>query len=194
MDCCNVCCETYKGRTTKVECIHCNYSSCNKCCKTYILSSINEAKCMSCHKFWNRDYLISNFTYSFVNKEYKKHLETLLFEREQSKFPDTQVVISRRREIVELREKMLDLHREITGKYDKIRDIENKYYDDSKDINVGCSCDNKIIFGGTKCDKCTFEKTSCPMCFSMCYKVTDQVYCSKCFCLFSDTTKEIFVK
>jgi len=96
---CSICVENYNISTRKqVDCFYCDYSACRSCCETYIL---NEAKpcCMNteCNKEWTRKFIVDNFTNAFVTKKYKKHLEDVLFERERSLMPETQVVIERQK-------------------------------------------------------------------------------------------------
>jgi len=48
---------------------------------------------MSCRKGWSREILTTNFTYKFVSKTYKERRENLLYEREKSMMPATQVFV-----------------------------------------------------------------------------------------------------
>jgi hypothetical protein len=98
---CSVCCEPFSSKNRKVVCKHCNYECCSDCNKRYILSIVNEAKCMNpiCGKVWDREYLISIFSYAFVNTEYKKHREDLLYDLEIAKLQETQLVIEHRKKI-----------------------------------------------------------------------------------------------
>lgn len=96
---CSICVENYNNSTRKpVICFYCDYSACRSCCETYIL---NEAKpcCMNtqCDKEWTRKFIVDNFTNAFVTKKYKKHIEDVLFERERSLMPETQLIIERQR-------------------------------------------------------------------------------------------------
>ncbi len=97
---CNICVENYNNSTRKqVDCFYCDYSACRSCCETYIL---NETKphCMNskCDKEWTRKFIVNNFTNAFVTKKYKQHLEDVLFERERSLMPETQIYIEKQKE------------------------------------------------------------------------------------------------
>ena len=88
-----VCCEKFnKSDHKKVTCNYCNYDCCVSCMKKYILGMQEHARCMnnSCKKVWNRESLLSKFTKTFVNQEYKKHRENLLFEQQKALMPATQ--------------------------------------------------------------------------------------------------------
>lgn len=135
---CNVCVEQYTFRNSKVTCFHCNFESCRQCCKQFLLNSINDAKCMNCDKMWDREFLVKSFPYSFVDKEYKKYKENLLFEREKSKLPETQAIIEHRERISGYREKIQKLKDEIIQKREEIRLLERARWDERYDsVKVG---------------------------------------------------------
>ena len=125
---CEVCCQTFNKKSTKVECIHCKYSACRGCCKTYILSSINEAKCMNCKKLWNREFLIESLTYTFINTEYKKHLENIMFEIQKSKLPDTQNVIETRRTDKKIKDEIEELNKQMVSVKNNIYALSRAHY------------------------------------------------------------------
>ena len=108
---CFVCFEAIIGKNKKILCKHCNFESCTSCTKKYILDSINEASCMSplCKKIFDRDYLISVFSYTFINKEYKKHREDLLFDLEKAKFQETLAYIEPIRELENIGKQISEL-------------------------------------------------------------------------------------
>ncbi len=112
---CSICVENYNNSTRKqVDCFYCDYSACRSCCETYIL---NEAKpcCMNteCNKEWTRKFIVDNFTNAFVTKKYKKHLENVLFERERSLMPETQIVIERQKAEEKLKNAEIELKSEL---------------------------------------------------------------------------------
>jgi hypothetical protein len=54
---------------------------------------------MKCKKPWTREHQNAILKPSFVNKELKKHLEQVMFDRERAQFPETIMVIEDRRQI-----------------------------------------------------------------------------------------------
>jgi len=48
---------------------------------------------MDCKHEWNLEFLCANFTKKYINKDLKSHRENILFERERSYFPATQIII-----------------------------------------------------------------------------------------------------
>lgn len=144
---CNICLEKYNKKITndeetyrtgnKISCIKCNYSSCTHCTKRYLLESPNEARCMNCKHTWTRDFLVQNFTKIFINKDYRKHREEMLFEREKSFIPNTMIIINKENEIKELHRQKEQLRKEYDEKiYNldvKIWNLENS--SNKKEVN-----------------------------------------------------------
>jgi hypothetical protein len=50
---------------------------------------------MGCRREWNREFLDSIMTKTFVDNEYKKHREEVLFQREKSMLPETMPYVER---------------------------------------------------------------------------------------------------
>ena len=93
MEICNICCENFTKVLRKpVQCPICNFKTCQSCIKKYILNSINEAHCMNpdCSVVWTRQFLIDNFTISFINGPYAKSRTDILYDYEKSLLPETQ--------------------------------------------------------------------------------------------------------
>ena len=79
---CNICCEM-----TKVfECDECKYKCCVECFDQVTLSSINEAVCINCQVYFDRNVLVNKLGKSWYEKKYKLHLYELLFQREEIQF------------------------------------------------------------------------------------------------------------
>jgi hypothetical protein len=91
---CPICCEIYNQTTRKkVKCNFCSYTTCVGCFKIYCLNSYTEPNCMSCKKRWARDFLVSFLSKNYINNEYKKHQENMLFEKEIAMIPSTQIYL-----------------------------------------------------------------------------------------------------
>lgn len=83
---CQICTESFNRSNRKcITCPKCDLSSCRICCEKYILSSINEAHCMSCKNEWDKNFMILSFTKKFVNVTYKEFLADLCYNREKAK-------------------------------------------------------------------------------------------------------------
>ena len=95
MSSCNVCVEDYnKTSRTKVTC-KCGFEACRNCIKTYLVDvdQMNDAHCMSCKVQWDRQFLTSSFEKTFMTKTWKNHRENILYERELSMMPETQIYV-----------------------------------------------------------------------------------------------------
>lgn len=138
---CPVCCEIYNNTPVrkKIEC-PCGFNCCVSCVKTYILDDINNAKCMSCKKEWNREFLINNISYTFVDKEYKKHREDILMDQQMSKMEETQVIIEQEKEIDKIRKEVSEINNMISHltikKYKLEEQIHNLRYYNNKNVNI----------------------------------------------------------
>jgi len=96
---CQVCIEPYTvSSRKKIQCLYCQYESCVQCVKKFILSNRHDPCCMSCKHPWNREFLDANLSRNFRIKEYKKHRENVLFERESSFFPETVQLMEKNQE------------------------------------------------------------------------------------------------
>jgi len=88
---CDICIEKFNKTTQKqIKCPYCAYTSCSACTRQYLLQSKDDAHCMSCRRLWGRDILIDMFPMSFLNNDYKKHREEILFDQEKSLLPEAQ--------------------------------------------------------------------------------------------------------
>ena len=128
---CNICCEPYKGKARKqIVCNHCGFGSCATCTKTYILDSLNDARCMSpgCKKVWSREFLIESFSYTFVDKTYKKHKESLLYDRQLSMMEETQAIIEERADAKKINDKILEIDKQIRELRNKKTELVNERY------------------------------------------------------------------
>lgn len=120
---CNICVEKFnKSKNIPISCMYCQFESCRKCCETYILD-IPLPKCMntSCGKEWTRKFISENFTKVFNNKTLKSHREQILFEKEKSLLPATQLIIEEKMRKEKILEEIGELEKQIT----EIRRLQN---------------------------------------------------------------------
>ena len=126
---CGICCETYnRSNHKKVICPFCDFSSCRTCIKTYLTSIINDPHCMNCKKGWNREFVDQSCTKVFRNKDLKTHRENILFEREKCLFPQTQILVQRKKQIIETNKILNECKREIRRQRDLQTTLENQIY------------------------------------------------------------------
>jgi len=96
---CVICCEAYNYKNhTKVQCQFCDFNSCRDCVQRYLLTTTNDAHCMSCKNGWSREFVDQSCTKVFRNKQLKTHRETILLERERCLLPQTQPLVERRKQ------------------------------------------------------------------------------------------------
>jgi len=59
--------------------------------KAFLVSTPTEPNCMNCHHAWNREFLDAHLSRSWREGELKEHRAKLLFDRERSMLPATQI-------------------------------------------------------------------------------------------------------
>ena len=112
---CIICCEKFNvSRNIPVACLHCQFTACRTCCQTYIVDQ-TKAKCMNndCAIEWNRKFLMNNFTKTFVNNDWKKIREKVLFDGEKALLPATQGVVEQRKNRLRMQAEVRELDRRI---------------------------------------------------------------------------------
>jgi hypothetical protein len=131
---CKICCEKYnKSNHVPIKCTSCEFEACRQCHATFIIDPSNAApNCMNCHREFQREFLVQNFTQKFVTQDWKKHREYVMFQRERALLPTRQPVAEmvRRKDVLkreneELLKQMTDLR---TKQYQCQREIGNIDY------------------------------------------------------------------
>ena len=91
---CSVCFDPYnKSVRARVTCQSCGYEACRQCYATFILDTSNTLpNCMNCHKEFQREFLVDNFTLKFVSKDWKDHRERIILQKERALLPTRQPV------------------------------------------------------------------------------------------------------
>jgi len=101
---CDVCCEKINQlHHKKVACSFCDLVSCRTCTQKYLLSIHEDPHCMGCKHEWNREFVDSFCTKKFRHTDLRRHRETILFERERARMPETQPRVERILKIRKLR-------------------------------------------------------------------------------------------
>ena len=119
---CVICAEPYtKSVRSCISCPYCHFDACRKCCERYILDE-PFPKCMntSCGKEWTRLFVSTAFTKQFVANSLKQRRQEVLFEKEQSLFPATQLVIENEKVC---RTQMAEVDRELATLYEQTRTL-----------------------------------------------------------------------
>jgi hypothetical protein len=122
---CNICCEKYKK--SPIVCGFCEFAACNDCCETYLLSE-SKPKCMnaSCGKDWDRKFIKNNFKPSFITKNFKKHMENILYEKEKALMPATQPLVENKIRRDKLREEEIEINNKIKELCEQVRILRER--------------------------------------------------------------------
>lgn len=118
---CSICCDTYTSHLRKpVACAFCDYTACSVCIKKYLVDGTLDAHCMSCRRAWNDEFLDLNFTRAFRIGAYKKHRESVLFEREIVLLPTRQTRVEAKVKCLEISKEISVVNKEL-AEWEKIR-------------------------------------------------------------------------
>ena len=113
-DMCSVCTEPFTTVLRKpIICPSCQYKSCRTCIERYFSTSMFDFQCMNCHRLFDDEFVKSNLTQAGV-KRMQRHREDILFERQKTMCPQTQVFVKHAINIEkrdEIRLKINTLHR-----------------------------------------------------------------------------------
>ena len=108
-----------------LECKFCAYEVCKSCMSKYLVDSINEAECMNCHKYYDREYLIQLCGKSWYNNTYKPSRENVMFEREKTTFAESIPFVELQKDSKKLDETMRETHEKIQAYDERIRKLTN---------------------------------------------------------------------
>jgi hypothetical protein len=170
---CIICTEKYnKSKHSQTECDYCKFQACNSCWQIYLLNE-NTPKCMNneCGKEWTFHQMRRKFTQVFMNTKYKKHTEEVLYEKEKSLMPATQLIIEnqiqiekRIQEIEEINAKMNELISKKRRLEVEVFRLRGKQDFERKTFVRPCSKSDCRGFLSTqwKCGLC--ETFTCPEC------------------------------
>lgn len=170
---CQICLESYnKSSQQCVTCHYCDYKCCSKCVKRYILQSL-DSHCMNCKREWSRQFMIDNLSKSFVNNEFKKHKEKILFEKERSLLTLTQPFVERQIQIDELNtdlarkmEELNRIKREVNHMKNSISRLQSANVSSSQFVQ---KCPNQdcrgFVSSEWKCNLC--DTLVCEDCFKI---------------------------
>ena len=125
---------------------------------------------MFCKNTWNTEFLQTNMRSGFMNKAYKNHTKTVIFDRERALFPETQMDIEQDKRNKEIDEKIKQKKLEIQRIKEEIYALEMEKKGEKKEkkqvvqYSIPCTQPN--------CRGFLNHKSVCGIC--------DKQHCSKC--------------
>lgn len=110
---CMICTENFNGKLKKTVCpnVECNAIICRKCVHTWLLDPLkfNDAECMVCKIGLSRESLVEMCGKIWVNTDYARRREEILFDRIKSRLPEYQDHISAKGRLRNFRYKISSL-------------------------------------------------------------------------------------
>ena len=178
---CDICAEKINNSTRKlVTCASgvCGFTACKTCVRTYILNSYIDPHCMACKQPYSDEFMSTNLNQSFVNKEYKEHRKTQLYDLEVSRIPSTMALATNekkarvkdkelfdvREQILQIRQLLYKREREYSHIRRQIETLRNAVPESKYKFTMRCSKQNCKGFLSTayKCGLCNSH--TCPTC------------------------------
>lgn len=179
---CFVCCENFNlADKAKISCNNpsCEFLACKTCHRNYLLNNVNDIHCMNCKQAWDQTFIILNLNRNWVNNVYKNHRSNLLFQSEQSKFPETMPHVEKYNQIITIQKEKERNLVQIEALQRCIRELYHKNREHDRNIRV-------IETGKADVERQKFimscQKEDCKGFLSTGYKcgVCNDFCCSKC--------------
>jgi len=179
---CGICCEDFnKSTRAKVNCPRCDYPVCRTCTRIYLVGTTDLAHCLNCKNRWELDTLVDATLKCFVNGDYKTHRANMLFDQEQSRFPETMAAVENYRKLGQLQNEQLAMKAELDEALRQYNQIRDKHYELNQKIKRyknGEITEKKVFKRGCPKEGCRGFLSSqwkCGLC--------DTKACSKCFAI-----------
>jgi hypothetical protein len=130
----------------------------------------------SCNREWTRKFLKSNFTNVFIKKEYKSHIENVLYDHERSLLPATQPLVEREIRREKITNQINKTREQINKLKHELGDLQRQYFyninqrDTPNQRNTfirACPVDDcrGFLSSQWKCGLC--ENWTCPHCIEV---------------------------
>ena len=136
---CRICFDPYnKSTRIRVTCQSCGFEACRQCNATFILDASNTLpNCMECHKEFQREFLVDNFTLKFVSKDWKEHRERVMLQKERALLPTRQPV-------AEMVKRKNDLNIQCNAILEQMNALRSQHYECTTEKN---RIENRIRVG-----------------------------------------------
>ena len=174
IDTCGICVDVQLTISRICTCPYCNFTCCQGCVRTYLLGQTGDASCMNCNKAWPYSVLSSLLPKSFLNKEYRVHRSSILYEREMAMMPATQPYVVQELQRRENEKLLSQLMEERNRLRQRLRELERSFWvlqgqtlpplEERRAFNHKCGRDGcrGFLSSQWKCSVC--DSTTCSEC------------------------------
>jgi hypothetical protein len=108
-DPCAICLDKFTAVVRKpIACPSCQADTCAQCIKRYIVSTTDDPHCPHCKHGFDRMFLQTNLSKLYMNTTYAEHRAQVLWRREESFLPATQIKAERVRRGYKYRQEVID--------------------------------------------------------------------------------------
>lgn len=95
---CVICCDTRLTSSNTVSCAACDLKCCKKCVKRHLTDTMDDAHCMKCRRTMTYSELVEQLPRTFIAKDFKRHRENILCDRQKAMIPATQNAVENERQ------------------------------------------------------------------------------------------------
>lgn len=134
---CPVCIEKYTKVRREVECPKCQNDACHRCTQRYICETIEDPHCMHCKHPFDRQFLNSNLTKTFMGGEYVQKRREILWNREESYLPAAMAFIPLKKEREGFHTQRAELRKLINELEQQLNNIADREYAIGRAIDTG---------------------------------------------------------
>ena len=149
---CIICTEKInKSNHSIIQCPYCSFEACRICCETFILDK-SIAQCMNscCGKEWTRKQLVQLFTKTFVNEKWKKNREKVLYDKEISLLPATQIIVEQE---IQKEKYMMEI-KELDKKIDELNNYRKKIQQRMRQNLLNPDINRKVFIRACSMENC----------------------------------------
>ena len=137
--------EKYNKVRREVECPKCNQGACHRCIQRYITETIEDPHCMHCKHPFDRRFLNSQLTKTFMTHEYVEKRREILWNREESYLPGAMAFIPLIKEKKDLDSQIEDMEKTMREMQESINNFQNRKWQLSRAIDTGVLPDGKAV-------------------------------------------------
>ena len=188
---CSICCEKFNKSTySKINCKTCNDDTvaCRMCCKKYLLDNSVNPTCMICKVEWDKEFLLNNFTKTFVNNDIKKLKENILLEKEIAKLPETQEYAQKLKLIDSLNKQANIINKERLDIYVTLSKLNSQHRDIQRSIaDLRWSLNTNTVGTVSFSYKCPVDKCNGFLDSSFNCGLCENKICKKCMEIKNET-------
>ena len=127
---CGICCDARLTPASTVACGACDLRCCKGCVKRFLLDSMEDPKCMQCRRRTPHAELVQQLPRSFVDKDLKRHRESVLLDRQKAMIPATQEAVEAEQQRRRVRSRVREMEAERDALRRRVGELTRRIYEE----------------------------------------------------------------